>query len=149
MVTRVGDGVYRVETDGRSDLVYVAGSSEALWAFCNGSVFRQNVGSGSSRTGSGQPGVAPGFAGALAKAVSRTEAGQPAPLTAPMPGTVLRILVSRGEKVATDQPVVILEAMKMEIPLRALDEAVVSAVRCREGELVQADAVLVTFEAAP
>jgi biotin carboxyl carrier protein len=65
-----------------------------------------------------------------------------------MPGTVSKILVSPGAKVAKDQPVIVLEAMKMEIPLLALDDAVVSAVRCREGELVQADAVLVTFEVA-
>ena len=42
--------------------------------------------------------------------------------------------------------VVVLEAMKMELPVRALGDAVVAAVRCREGELVQADAMLVEFK---
>jgi Acetyl/propionyl-CoA carboxylase, alpha subunit len=41
--------------------------------------------------------------------------------------------------------VVVLEAMKMELPLRALGDGIVSAVRCREGDLVQADATLVEF----
>jgi biotin carboxyl carrier protein len=36
--------------------------------------------------------------------------------------------------------------MKMELPLRAPGDATVAAVRCREGELVQADAVLVELE---
>ena len=37
----------------------------------------------------------------------------------------------------------ILEAMKMELPLGALDAGVIAAIHCREGELVQAGAVLV------
>ena len=41
---------------------------------------------------------------------------------------------------------VVLEAMKMELPLRATGDAVVASVLCREGELVPADAVLVTLE---
>ena len=42
--------------------------------------------------------------------------------------------------------VIVLEAMKMELPIRALGDAVVKAVHCREGELVQPDAMLVEFE---
>ena len=60
-------------------------------------------------------------------------------------GTVLKVLVTVGERVERGQTLIILEAMKMELPLRALDGAVVGAVRCREGELVQADALLVDF----
>jgi biotin carboxyl carrier protein len=136
MVTKVGDGVYRVETDGRSEVVYVAGSPGALSAFWNGAVFRENE----RKLTVGQAAAGPAKAG--------PHDWQLPPLAAPMPGTVSKILVSPGAKVAKDQPVIVLEAMKMEIPLLALDDAVVSAVRCREGELVQADAVLVTFEVA-
>jgi biotin carboxyl carrier protein len=39
----------------------------------------------------------------------------------------------------------VLEAMKMELPIRAAGDAVVASVHCREGELVKADAVLVTL----
>ena len=42
--------------------------------------------------------------------------------------------------------VVLLEAMKMELPLRAPADGTVAAVHCREGELVQAESVLVELQ---
>jgi len=66
-------------------------------------------------------------------------------LTAPMPATVIKVHVKPGDAVKKGDVVVVLEAMKMELPLRALGNGVVSAVRCREGELVQADATLIEF----
>ena len=66
-------------------------------------------------------------------------------LTAPMPATVIKVHVEPGDAVKKGDIVVVLEAMKMELPLRALGNGVVSAVRCREGELVQADATLIEF----
>jgi len=60
-----------------------------------------------------------------------------------MPGTVLKVLVEPGARVVKGETILILEAMKMELPLRALEDASVVAVHCREGELVQAEAVLV------
>ena len=60
-----------------------------------------------------------------------------------MPATVLKVLVSAGAPVKKGDTLVILEAMKMELPLRAPADATVAAVHCREGELVQPDTVLV------
>jgi acetyl/propionyl-CoA carboxylase alpha subunit len=67
-------------------------------------------------------------------------------LTAPMPATVIKLQVGPGDAVKKGDIVVVLEAMKMELPIRALGDAVVSAVCCREGELVQADATLIEFQ---
>jgi 3-methylcrotonyl-CoA carboxylase alpha subunit len=64
-------------------------------------------------------------------------------LSAPMPATVIKVLVHPGDTVKKGDIVVLLEAMKMELPVRALSDAVVTAVRCRAGELVQANATLV------
>jgi 3-methylcrotonyl-CoA carboxylase alpha subunit len=64
-------------------------------------------------------------------------------LTAPMPATVLKVHVHAGDRVKKGDTVVLLEAMKMELPVRSPADAMVAAVRCREGELVQADATLV------
>jgi len=64
-------------------------------------------------------------------------------LTAPMPATVLKVHVKAGDAVRKGDTVVLLEAMKMELPLRAPADATVAAVHARDGELVQADAVLV------
>jgi acetyl-CoA carboxylase biotin carboxylase subunit len=66
-------------------------------------------------------------------------------LIAPMPATVIRVKIKAGDAVTKGDILVVLEAMKMELPLRALGDGIVSAVRCREGDLVQADATLVEF----
>jgi len=58
-------------------------------------------------------------------------------LTVPMPARVVKILVSPGQAVRRGDVVVKLEAMKMELPLRAPRDGTVVAVACREGELVQ------------
>ena len=62
-----------------------------------------------------------------------------------MPATVIRVKIKVGDTVKKGDIVVVLEAMKMELPLRALGDGIVSAVSCREGDLVQADATLVEF----
>ena len=54
-----------------------------------------------------------------------------------MPGVVTKILVTTGQEVAKGTPLVILEAMKMEHQIVATHDGTVSAIRCREGELVQ------------
>ena len=63
-----------------------------------------------------------------------------------MPATVLKVLVAPGATVSKGDTLLILEAMKMELPIRAAANAVVLEVRCREGELVQPDTVLVELE---
>jgi biotin carboxyl carrier protein len=56
------------------------------------------------------------------------------------------VLVQPGAAIAKGDVAVILEAMKMELPLRAPSDGVVAAVHCREGELVQAGTPLVDLE---
>ena len=73
----------------------------------------------------------------------RSGAASAAALSAPMPATVLKVHVRPGDSVRKGDTVILLEAMKMELPLRAPADGTVAAVHCREGELVQADAVLV------
>jgi len=67
-------------------------------------------------------------------------------VTAPMPGTVIRLLVSAGDAVRARQPLVVLEAMKMETPLTSPYDAVVSAVHVAEGDRVAGGTVLVELE---
>jgi acetyl/propionyl-CoA carboxylase alpha subunit len=67
-------------------------------------------------------------------------------LTAPMPGTVIRLLVREGDKVQPRQPVVVLEAMKMETPVVSPYEAVVRAVHVSEGDRVAGGELLVELE---
>ena len=59
-----------------------------------------------------------------------------------MPATVISVLVAPGVHVKRHARRSS-EAMKMELPIRALSDGTVTAVHCREGELVEADQVLV------
>jgi acetyl/propionyl-CoA carboxylase alpha subunit len=67
-------------------------------------------------------------------------------LTAPMPGTVIKVLVREGEQVAARQPLVVLEAMKMETPLVSPYDARVRSVHVQEGDRVAGGALLVELE---
>jgi acetyl/propionyl-CoA carboxylase alpha subunit len=69
--------------------------------------------------------------------------GGSANVTAPMPGTVIRVHVAEGATVAAGQPLVVLEAMKMETPLLSPYNAVVETVNVAEGDRVAAGATLV------
>jgi biotin carboxyl carrier protein len=63
-----------------------------------------------------------------------------------MPGTVIRVLVEPGATVAARQPLVVLEAMKMETPLVSPYGATVRAVHVGEGDRVAGGAVLVELD---
>ncbi len=67
-------------------------------------------------------------------------------LGAPMPATVLAVKVAPGDDVRQGDVLIVLEAMKMELPVRAPGDGRVAAVHCRPGELVQPDVTLIEFE---
>ena len=60
-----------------------------------------------------------------------------------MPATVIQVNVQKGAQVRRGDTLVLLEAMKMELPLRAPADGVVTAVHCQAGELVQPGSPLV------
>jgi biotin carboxyl carrier protein len=127
IVTRVGSGMYRVEDDGRSHIVYVAGKGDDRWAFWNGHVYRSTPAIGRSPAGA-----------------PRHERHQS--LTSPMPATVGKILVEIGAAVHRGDSLILLEAMKMELPLRAEADGTVRRIHCREGDLVQPESVLIELD---
>jgi len=67
-------------------------------------------------------------------------------VTAPMPGLIKDVSVAVGDEVKLGQPLLILEAMKMENIVRAERDGVVESVGVASGDTVAADAVLVTLE---
>jgi acetyl/propionyl-CoA carboxylase alpha subunit len=73
-------------------------------------------------------------------------AGGQSVVKAPMPGVVLRVLAAEGDRVEARQPLVLLEAMKMETPLVSPYEAVVRRVLVAEGDRVSGGAALVELE---
>ena len=137
-ITQIGDGVYRVEHEDHNEIVYVAGPAADRWIFWNGRVFH------------GEQAAGPNAGDSLGARPNRVRPasvrGATQSLTAPMPARVSRILVQPGATIKKGATLIVLEAMKMELPVRALADATVAAVHCRDGELVQADAVLIDLE---
>ena len=66
-------------------------------------------------------------------------------IVAPMPGRVIKVLVKPGDEVAARQPLVVVEAMKMENELRASGAGTVAEVKVVEGASVEANALLVVI----
>jgi biotin carboxyl carrier protein len=116
-VTPLGNGRYLVEHESTTQLAYAVAAGRETWVFLDGRAYV--VGSAAAaRTG--------------AAVTSDADA-----LAAPMPATVVRIEVSPGQTVVKDSLLVMLEAMKMELPIRAPRDGRVTAIHCRVGEIVQ------------
>ena len=103
---------------------YAIAQGDARWVFLDGDVYVFDV----QRVG------------------RRRAASHHSSLMAPMPATVIRINVAAGASVAKGDTLLVLEAMKMELPVRAPSAGTVSAVACREGELVQPGVPLIELD---
>ena len=66
-------------------------------------------------------------------------------ITAPMGGKIIDVKVKVGDSVNDGDEVVILEAMKMELPVVASDSGAVKEVKVKKGDAVEADAVLIVL----
>ena len=124
LVTALGDGWYLVDDGDRRWQVAVAGQGDTQWVFVNGQV---------ATVTAAQPGRRRGRS---------REAG----VMSPMPATVVAIHVTPGQVVAEGDTLIVLEAMKMELPIRAPRNGVVKTVACATGELVQPGVNLLEFE---
>ena len=69
-------------------------------------------------------------------------------LTAPMPGQIVSVSIRAGDRVQTDQTLIVLEAMKMEHNIRATGPGTVSAVYCAAGDQVEEGSELVSIQAS-
>lgn len=67
-------------------------------------------------------------------------------LNAPMPGKILELLVSEGDSVEDMQPVLILEAMKMENELKSPSNGVISKLHVQQGDNVEKNQILIDIE---
>lgn len=78
--------------------------------------------------------------------IERNVNSGPAPLVAPMPGLVVRVLVTEGAVVQAGEGLVVMEAMKMENELRASAPAVVKRIHASAGAAVEKGALLIELE---
>lgn len=65
---------------------------------------------------------------------------------APMPGSVVKIMAELGQSVEESQPLIIIEAMKMETTLYSQISGVVKEINCKEKEQVDSDKILIVIE---
>jgi 3-methylcrotonyl-CoA carboxylase alpha subunit len=124
-VTPVGNGVFRVVDGDRTGLAYVAGAGDERWVFLDGRVYVVGVGRVAKRKKSRDDHSA---------------------LAAPMPATVVRINVEPGRRVSKGEVLIMLEAMKMELPVKAPRDGLVKSIACKLGELVQPGIPLLELE---
>jgi biotin carboxyl carrier protein len=66
-----------------------------------------------------------------------------------MPATVIAVKVTPGQAVEAGDVLITLEAMKMELPIKAPRAGMVKSIACREGDLVQPGVPLLEFERQP
>jgi biotin carboxyl carrier protein len=128
-VTPLGNGRYRV-SDGASHVVaYAVQSGRDRWVFIEGMVYVVAGGGADTRTG---------------RTVHATD--DDVALSAPMPATVAAINVTPGQQVDTGDLLIMLEAMKMELPIKAPRAGRVQAIACAKGDLVQPGVKLLELE---
>jgi biotin carboxyl carrier protein len=82
----------------------------------------------------------------LTRRVDSRPGSGPLRISAPMPGKVVRVLVERGQSVRARQPIVVVEAMKMENALRTDRDGTVAEVLVDQGASVEAGALLVVIQ---
>ena len=91
------------------------------------------------------PVAAPAEQAAPAPAAAPVSAASGDAMTAPMPGTILRLLVNIGDEVKENQPLMILEAMKMENEVVANHAGKVAGIHVNQGQVVNAGDALITI----
>jgi biotin carboxyl carrier protein len=153
VVTRAGDG-FAVSVDGRSRHVDAARIDAHTLSLVVDRVWSKEVSVVADPAG-GQLSVHVGTTLVVVTLNGRRRWGRndeggagsgPQRLVAPMPGKVVRVLVKAGDRVAGRQPVVVVEAMKMENELRASREGTVAEIHVSEGMSVDAGTLLVVIQ---
>ena len=113
----------------------------------NGTVYEVSVeegGAGSAPVRAAAPKAAPKAAPAAAPKAAAGAAGS-VEVTASVPGKVFKIEANAGATVKAGDPIVILEAMKMEIPVVAPEDGTVASINVAVGDAVESGDVLATM----
>jgi biotin carboxyl carrier protein len=116
-----------VEEGERRWRVAIASDANATWVFVNGQVARIEREDATTTRG-------------------RTRRRSDAGVMSPMPATVVAINAAQGQSVKEGDTLIVLEAMKMELPIKAPKSGVVKAIHCAKGELVQPGVNLLELE---
>ncbi len=72
--------------------------------------------------------------------------GKMADICAPMSGNIWKIVAKEGDKVKEDDELIIMEVMKMEVPITAPCDGTIACIKVKEEDAVEADAVVIVLE---
>jgi biotin carboxyl carrier protein len=150
------DGRLAVTVDGRERSVDARPLGNGLWSILDGSTVRMLQISGNGAKVTIEIGAPDGEPRTVVAEVAAPQAGAtepgaradvgPASLHAPIPGRLVKILVKAGDRVSASQPLLVLEAMKMENEVRAPRAGTVKTIHVAEGAVVDAGQILVSLE---
>ena len=154
-VESLSDGRWRVERDGRST-EWDAHRVAATWSLVPAGggekheVEIERVGhdGGLTITSGGLVGLPARVVDPLQRAAEQAAAARPAgpaDVKSPMPGKVVRALVAVGAAVTAGQPVMVVEAMKMENELKAPRDGTVQEIRVTDGQAIDAGQTLIVL----
>lgn len=124
-------GAYTANVDGKNVAVELNAAGDAYTATVNGKSFTVKV--------------SEGIAAATA-AAAPAASGAATALPAPLPGTVMKIMVEVGEEVAADDVILVMEAMKMETEVKAPKAGVIREINVSTSQVVAAGDTLVMIE---
>ena len=130
-------------TPANSDIAYKDHEVESYRVSVNGTEYDVVVGPGnadiSQVTAASVPSAASTPAAAPPAAVGGTE------VKAPLAGSIIDILVSVGQQVNDGDPIIVIEAMKMETEIRANASGTIRSIAIKQGETIQSDQTLMTI----
>lgn len=126
-VAALGDARYQVTTGDRTRIAYAVAGGRRVWVFLDGRGYLVEEADPRSR-----PRV--------------PHQDDEAALASPMPATVAAVRVAPGDRVSRGDVLLVLEAMKMELPIVAPREGTVQRLHCAAGDLVQPGTPLVTLD---
>lgn len=126
-----GDGSYRVLLDGRVVDLTLSGQGDSLQVFALGTEQKVSITSARDRV-----------QGASVSDATTTRRS----VCAQMPGRILHVRVQPGQRVQKGQPLLVMEAMKMENELYADDDLQIVAVTVQAGDAVEMGAALIVVE---
>jgi biotin carboxyl carrier protein len=124
----LGDGWFIVTDGDKRWRVALAADGDATWVFVDGQVARLE-------------------AIAAAPSRGRVKGRGDAGVMAPMPATVVSLNAKPGQQVKEGDTLIVLEAMKMELPIKSPRSGTIKAVHCAKGDLVQPGVSLLEIEA--
>ena len=120
------DAEWLIADDGERQTRFAAvRDGDAMWIFVEGQVEQVNIAN---------------------RPAGRSRTRSAGTVMSPMPATVVSINIAAGDTIVEGQTLIVLEAMKMELPIKAPRAGVVKAIHCVKGDLVQPGINLLDIE---